>query len=248
MPTTPILITSSVVPHDQTVNLKDPGSRVFHTIEGLDQWLKILPNGSFVLCDGSGYDFKNIVSARFPKANIECLSFLNNGEFVKFHGKGYGEGEIIKYALRHSKLLNDAGSFIKCTAKLWVDNFRDCIKNTQSNFLCQAYFSDVFSLKKTTLKYIDTRFYFFKKDYYCKYFLDAHQGLSISSGYGIEESFRDIVVKNGLTRFLIKNPVKILGVGGGSGSYYRNSTHRYLKDKLRLQLIQLNSNYKELFI
>ena len=247
MSITPILITSSVIPHDQTVKLKDPESRIFHTIEALDQWMRIHPNGSFVLCDGSGYDFKELVSARFPLANIECLSFLNDSELVKFHGKGYGEGEIIKYALEHSRLLNDADSFIKCTGKLWVDNFWDCIKNTESNFLCQAYFTNVFSLKKTTLKYIDTRFYFFKKDFYCRHFLNAHQGLSISSGYGIEESFLDIAIKNSFTRFLFNYPVRILGVGGGSGSYYRSTARRYLKDALRLRIVRLFSSYKNLF-
>lgn len=145
-------------------------------------------------------------------------------------------------------MLNDADSFVKCTGKLWVENFQGCISNTEKNFLCQAHFSNVFSLKKTTLRYIDTRFYYFKKDFYCRYFLNAHQKLSVSSGYGIEESFRDIAIKNRLNHFLINHPLRILGVGGGSGSYYKSSTHRYLKDALRIRIVKSISSYKNLFI
>jgi hypothetical protein len=243
----PILLTSSVTPYDKTVKLVNPEERILYTIESIGEWLKIAPDAKYVICDGSNFNFEEIVKREFPGALIECLFFLNDPKIIEVKGKGYGEGEIIKYALENSIFLKSADFFVKCTGKLWVNNYYQCIKNFTGVFLCQAYFKDVFSFKKTSLKYIDTRFYVLKKDFYEKYFLNAHYSLSIELGYGIEESFRDIALKNDLKNFLFKVTPRISGVGGGSGNYYKISYRRRLKDALRIYILKGSPRYKDLF-
>ncbi|MBV8887332.1 MAG: hypothetical protein JO235_25510 [Chroococcidiopsidaceae cyanobacterium CP_BM_RX_35] len=39
------------------------------------------------------------------------------------YGKGWGEGEIIEYAINHSKILNKSTRFYKVTGRLFVENF-----------------------------------------------------------------------------------------------------------------------------
>lgn len=243
----PILLTSSVIAMDSTVLLKDKSSRIFHTLESLKRWGDIAPNSKFVLCDGSGYDFTSVINEEFPNLRVECLSFLNDEKLVKARGKGFGEGEIIRYALAHSQYLQESEWFAKCTAKLWVDNFQACLQEWNGRFLCKAYFSDVFSFKKTSLKYIDTRFYLVEKSFYEANFAGVHKNLEIDSGEGIEEKFLDVATKKKMKKFLFKNFPIVSGVGGGSGRYYNTSIIRRIKEVFRSKLVRLSSNYQALF-
>lgn len=104
----PILLTSSAIAMDPSVILKDQDMRIFYTLESLEKWLVIYPQGKFVLCDGSNFNFSPLIKLRFPTASIECLYFENDQNLIKLHGKGYGEGEIIRYALKHSVLLSES--------------------------------------------------------------------------------------------------------------------------------------------
>ncbi len=243
----PILLTSSVVAMDSTVLLKDQELRIFHTIESIQKWEKIAPNAQFVICDGSGFDFSDLLKSHFPYLDIECLFFMNDSQKVHDYGKGYGEGEIIRYALEHSVYLHQSAWFAKCTAKLWVDNFLECVSEWNGQFLCKAFFSHVFSLKKTQLEYIDTRFYLINKRIYEKLFSSVHFELSGQVGASIEENFLEVVLKKHLKGVLFKTPPIISGVGGGSGKYYNTSMLRRLKETLRSRIVSMNQNFKDLF-
>lgn len=243
----PILLTSSVVAMDPTVLLKDQESRVFHTIESIQKWSKIAPNAQFVICDGSGFDFTYLLKERFPCLDIECLFFINDSQKIQHYGKGYGEGEIIRYALAHSVYLSQSTWFAKCTAKLWVENFLECASEWNSQFLCKAFFSHIFSLKKTQLEYIDTRFYLVDKTFYMKYFSDVHLELGGEHVMSIEENFLKVVLKKDLKRIIFETPPIISGVGGGSGKYYNTSMLRCFKEIFRSKIASMNPNFKDLF-
>ena len=166
----PILLTSCVIVSDHSVSLKDENSRIRLTIESIEKWLAISSDLRLVICDGSNFDFSKIATEKFPQANIECLFFENDRKSVGLYGKGYGEGEIVKYALQNSVYLKESDFFAKCTAKLWVENFFECLKCWNGTFLCKGYFSNVFLLKKTQFSYVDTRFYLVNKSFYLKKF------------------------------------------------------------------------------
>jgi hypothetical protein len=244
--TPPLLLTSSVIPADLSGNLNDPSMRMRHTIESISEWLKIDPHIQIVICDGSGFDFSETVKVNFPSANFECIFFNNDAEQIKRHGKGYGEGEIIRYAIEHSRLMKESESFIKCTAKLWVANFNQCLLNWNELFLCGAYFADVFTYKKTKLKFIDTRFYISRKDFYLKHFSSAHLRLG-NTGQGIEDAFLDVIQDKKIKHILFGVPPVICGVGGGSGKYYKSGVMRVLKDRLRNWIARSTTQYKDLF-
>jgi len=246
--TPPLLLTSSVIPTDLSGNLNDPSVRMMHTIESISEWLKIDKNIRIVICDGSGFDFSNTVKINFPSANIECILFDNDAQQIKKHGKGYGEGEIIRYAIEHSKLINESEVFIKCTAKLWVANFDQCLLQWNNQFMCSAYFANVFSYKKTTLKFVDTRFYISKKDYYLKHFSVAHTQLGNTVGRSIEDAFLDVIRQEKMKHIFFRTPPVICGVGGGSGKYYKSGVRRVLKDRLRNWIARSTSQYADLFL
>lgn len=243
----PILLTSSVIAMDTSVQLRDQNLRISYTLESLREWIRISPENKFIVCDGSGYDFSDLVSEYFPSADIECLFFKNNNEMVQQHGKGYGEGEIIRYALTHSTYLKEATYFAKCTAKLWVDNYQKCITEWNGKFLCKAFFSNVFSWKRIKLEYIDTRFYLINKNIYMNYFANAHLLDSHPNKVVIEEEFLKIALKEKLSQIFFRTPPVICGVGGGSGLYYKNSSARRAKEILRSKIASANSKFQFLF-
>ncbi len=243
----PVLLTSSVVAMDSSVQLKAEKLRIFHTLESIENWLNIFPEGKYVICDGSGYDFSKLVLENFPKANIECLHFENDINLIRIHGKGYGEGEIIRHALAYSKILGNAQWFAKCTAKLWVNNFLQCTEEWNGKFLCQAYFSNVFSFRASRIEYVDTRFYLVDKNFYQRHLSRAHLGIGGTNGISIEDRFLESLMLERMRGFIFNSPPVVCGVGGGSGKYYKNSLTRQLKERLRSRILAFNSRFKVLF-
>lgn len=243
----PVLLTSCVHIADYSVKLKSPADRIKHTIESIEHWLKISPEIRLVVCDSSGFDFSPLVRERFPDAFIECLCFEADRALVRYHGKGYGEGEIIKFALQHSAYIKQADFFAKCTAKLWVENFNQCLREWNGKFLCKATFSNVFSFKATHFNHVDTRFYLVNKDFYWKYLSDVHLNLGGATGISIEDNFRNVVQDCNLNQVLFSTPPVIAGVGGATGKYYNRKLPKRLKEILRSRLVQLNSTFKNLF-
>lgn len=244
----PILLTSSIIAHDLGVKLKDEATRLHHTIESIAHWTKISPHSPIVFCDGSNYDLRPIVNKEFPKSTIECLKFENDQQLVRLHGRGYGEGEIVRYALEHSQLIREADCFAKCTSKLWVKNFVECMHWWNGDLLCHGIFQSVFSpIQATNFKHIDTRFYIVNKSFYRQFFLFAHHNINTSIGYGLEECFHKIFQTEGITRALFSVPPVIEGVGGGTASYYRNSIKRVLKERLQIAILRQRKEFSHLF-
>lgn len=243
----PILLTSCVTVSDHSVSLKSENSRIRLTIESIEKWLAISPDLRLVICDGSNFDFSGIVHEKFPAANIECIFFENNKQLVGVYGKGYGEGEIVKYAISNSAYLKESDFFAKCTAKLWVDNFFECLECWNGTFLCKGYFSDVFSFRKTQFSYIDTRFYLVNKSFYLENLDSAYLNIGGEKGLSLEHCFRDVVLKNRYKHILFNVPPVICGVGGGSGKYYKNNLKRRIKEVIRLWLVKRSERFHYLF-
>lgn len=244
----PILLTSSVIAHDTSVALTHSHERARLSLESVAQWLRIDPTLQLVLCDGSSYDFADTVARMFPLADIECLHFENDQGKVAQYGRGFGEGEIVRYALMHSRIIAQAGCFAKCSSKLWVENFADCLSEWNGTLWCKGVFSNAFSpLKRTIFSYIDTRFYIANCEVYDRYFKNAHLQINRDLGHGLEECFRDAFQQSSLKNALCNIPPIICGVGGGTGTYYRTSFVRKYKEILRVKLVRANPKFSALF-
>jgi hypothetical protein len=245
----PVLLTSSVIAYDTGVALNKTQERTDLALESIAQWLLVAPHTPLVLCDGSSFDFSSIVAQRFPLATIECLHFENRQDLVKTHGRGYGEGEIVRYALHHSRLIAQAGCFAKCTSKLWVENYQQCLSNWRGELLCKGVFLNVFSpFRDTRFAYIDTRFYVSSVAAYAQYFENAHLEIDVQKGRGLEECFFAIFQKQKIRNALCTVAPVIQGVGGGIGVHYRNPLTRRIKERLRLWLVQRTKAFSDLFV
>ncbi len=243
----PILLTSCVHVSDMSVSLKSSVDRINFTLESIKEWLSIVPNAEIIICDNSGFDFSDLIKENFPNEKIECLCFLGDRGAVKKYGKGYGEGEIIEYATKKSKFILNAGCFTKCTARLWVKNYRYFLNQWNQKCIFKPIFKNVFSIKPTILDHIDTRFYIVNIEFYYKYLVDAYKKMNPATPHGVEEIFLEIVLANNLRNIFSRKYPEIYGVSGASGRAYRNSLKKNLKENLKYFLLRLNPRYRDLF-
>ena len=213
-----LLITSCINPPNGVpfTALLDPQLRVKLALDGISNWLENT-NVDIIICDGSNFNFSKIIKDKFPASDIECLYFNNNAEKAKNLGKGYGEGEIINFALQNSTKLKISEYFIKCTAKYHVKNFNDCIKHWNNKFLCRADISFGIYTNTAFITFVDTRFFISNKFLYIEKFSQAHLSVDDNNHYYLEHAFKYIVVKEKMMGFIFPTIPKIEGVSGTSG-------------------------------
>lgn len=242
-PTPTLLLTSCVHVSAPFVELSDPTRRAKLTLESIEHWLKLAGDLAIVICDGSGYDFTKEVAQKFPHVKVECISFKNDAAAVFTYGKGYGEGEIVQYALEHSELLRRVDYFAKCTSKLWVTNFPDILSHWNKIFQCQFGLEKPKTIKNAKPSSVDTRFYIVNKRFYAEHFLDAYRKVRDRDGYYLEHSFKDVILNKKLraSSILFPIPPLIEGVAGTTGETYKSGSlikkrFKNLKTYVKLRL------------
>ena len=75
----------------------------------------------------------------------------------------------------------------------------------------------------------------------------AYLNVGGERGLSLEHCFRDVILENGFGRILFNVPPVIHGVGGGTGSYYKNNLKRKIKESIRLRIVRRNKSFNSLF-
>lgn len=239
-----LLITSCVAPPMQlNLILSDPQIRYKETIKGLDFFIKSGAFDKIVLCDNSGFTFNDdeLTSlATSHHVSLEILTFRGDSSKVKERGKGYGEGEIMKYILENSRLLKTEDFFFKITGKLSVANIEDIIRKINQK---KNYFNIV------TLKWfgaIDTRFYGVNKQVFIDVLL--YEYLKVNDG---EMVWYEICFRNALKKARIAfdsfpiYPI-ICGLSGTQGIEYVHNDINYKYHRLLTKVGIHNSFFSSL--
>ena len=235
-----LLITTAVNASANRTQMTHTGDRLNTCLQALKYWLDS-DFTDIVICDGSGFDFSENIKAinlTDRKINIEILHFINNNAAVKIKGKGFGEGEIVDYALRNSEILRAHDSFAKCTGKLWVDNYRSIINNF--NMTASFDFNGLFPIKQ-----IDTRFYITSKVFYEKHLVNTHNAVDENSTYYLEHAFKDSLSSIKLASYLMLPIPKIQGWSGSQNICYTDKPlKRFLRNirSLLIRTFQRQSN------
>jgi hypothetical protein len=233
----PVLITSAINVTAPGTKLADPAERLALTLKGIDRWLQNPAVQALVVVDGSGFDYSAQLHElnRGTRKDIEFLQFQNNAELVRLQGKGYGEGEIVLHALTHSQTLASAPCFAKCTAKLYVTNYRKCLAAFDGKFMCGIY-------GKNHIRCLDTRFYLCSRDFWWQHFSRAHFQVNDPQGYYIENSYLDRLRENGIRRFTLPVPPLIEGRSGSDNIEYP-APSLYRRLVLRVRFYVFNKIY-----
>jgi len=183
-----------------------------------------------VFCENTDfiYDYAPLKkkAADFGK-KLEILSFKGDYIHIQKKGKGFGEGEIIKYALNKSDLLRQCDCFYKLTGRLIVKNMDKILAATsrKSSFI---YYPKTFY--KISKDHIETYFYKVEKTLYINNLIDAYQEVDEPHFQYLEHVFYERLSNTGLRSFNI-HPV-ISGFSGTSGDAYEPITKYRLMENI----------------
>lgn len=244
-----LLVTSAVHVNAGFTKIVAPEQRIRRVVESVEKFLWKYPQLQVVICDGSGFDFSPIF-AKYPQ--VSCIHFFTSSGEVSKRGKGYGEGEIINYALRTYFQKNRVDLIFKVTGGIYVQNLHS-IYGLNLDFQCS--FKSNFDLKKKRLKIhrIDTRFFVFRPDFFEENLSKVHLEVDEIVGTYIENLYYEAIKSLGinLSRFLMVKPPKFIGYSGSTGKAYGSVFGNYLTypfKRLKFLFVKLSLRYKLPFI
>ena len=167
-----LLITATILPQERRfVRIKNPEERLDQYMDSLKFYIINTNIRKIVFCDNSGYGFNKeelyLLADRNHK-EVEIIQFIGDKNSIEKYGKGYGEGELVKYALENSRLLEETDYFIKVTGRIKVRNI-NIIKNKID--LNKIYFNK--NVGEHQL--MDTVIYCIPKKIYIRYFMNAYK-------------------------------------------------------------------------
>jgi len=186
-----VLITACIAPaRVYGLKISDVKERLRDYLGSLLKWIINTDANVLIFCENSNYryDYSLLVdlSNLFNKT-LEILTFDGNRSEIEKYGKGYGEGEIIKYAIFNSKHLVDNVSFYKVTGGIYVENF---------NLICRVHNRDENIFNKVSLRrknLVDTKFYKINARFYKEHLLDAYTNVRDREGYYLEHIYYEML-------------------------------------------------------
>lgn len=215
-----LLLTATVKPNCDVKFLKINCSdeRLVQYKDCLEFFLRKTIVNKIVLCDNSNVnknEFYTLLSlSKKLNKKLEIISFEGNTNAVSKFGKGYGEGEIVEYAILNSKLLNKDSFFVKLTGRLYVDNINQIWKKLKSD---RIYIN---ATERSTI-YANTRMYAMSVADYNMFFRNGYKNVDDSNNVFLENIFKNIIINNGITIHNFPYYPKIRGISGSTGATYR---------------------------
>lgn len=225
-----LLITGCISPNINVpfLSLTDAEERKRQYVDSISFFLNHSSCQKIIYCDSSNYEpIKELTElAKKNKKDFEWLCFQGDTDSAVQYGKGYAEGELIRFALEKSEMLKNCRAFIKITGRLKLLNIRTI-------FLLAHGKHSYFEIHED---YADTRCYIVQKEDYCRYFLNAYQAVNDSEGRYLEHIAKDIIVQNPLVFYPIPFSPYIVGQSGTVGTWYDSSIRHHIKEnRIRLK-------------
>lgn len=214
-----LVITSTVYVSSNNTILIDSNERIRQYVESFLFYLDCKTIQDIIICDNSGFDYSKCVEFHNTtlKKNVEFLCFLGDNEKISEKGKGYGEGEIMEYVLKNSKLIRNRTSFCKVTGRVKILNIDSILRriNNRNN-----YFQRIGLNPFVTIKKVDTRFYHSTIDSFEQYLLKSYDSVNDNEGQYLEHVYYRQLNDNGLKYKSLNRLPNIKGISGSTGKTY----------------------------
>jgi hypothetical protein len=215
-----LLLTGCINPAGMSyTTLNNPEERKKQYVDAIYFYLS-KTNYPIVFSENSGIDISYLFQDYIRSGRLEVLSFCGNQD--KKRGKGYGECEIIEYALQNSNLINSSigERIIKITGRLKIKNIKMIIH------LHSLLFSEKTAICaiNSDMSFPDSRIIIASKSFFFT-FLKNKDKINDTEGYYFEHALCDILKnqkKYPYSPFLILPFIE--GISGSSGKSYSNKT------------------------
>jgi hypothetical protein len=204
-------INKSQAPFTRLIDLDERVRQYLHSIEyAIKNYSQI---NHIVFCENTNYNFDSSYLYELAADNkkiLEIISFSGNAGKVKKLGKGYGESEIIKYAINNSVSLQNCNYFYKLTGRIIVKNMDSIIRHSKALNAFLYYPSDVYYYYKN---HISTVFYKVDKELYIRKLIDLGNEVDDFKGIYLEHLFLSALEHSDIKSFSVF-PI----IAGQSGS------------------------------
>lgn len=214
------IVTGTIRPASQMGQLvvRDEKERLEQYLQGLRPLIESEAFSKLIFAENSNYGgdiFEGLQqSAEEHQTNLEYLSFQGNAEQACIHGKGYGEGEIMKYVFQHSELLKNEPYFVKITGRLQIDNIARLTSRLKKS-------GTYFNIPNPTRRDIyDTRIYAMPVKQFEEYFENEYERVMDRDGVFLEHVYTGILRDNNI--YVSNFPLypRIRGISGSGGLAY----------------------------
>ncbi|MBP9068756.1 MAG: hypothetical protein KBG47_04570 [Bacteroidia bacterium] len=233
-----LLLTASVDPAASKTpftHLLDPKLRLQEYLQNIK---RIIEEGVFekiVFCENTNYNYDYSEIVRFAKSKnveLEPLVFEGNYEKISHQGKGYGEGQIIKYAIMNSKLLLPDSVFYKLTGRIFIRNIASIVRKNKAKEV-------IFIRAQRKVRIVDARFFKTSVAFFKAHLMEEFVNVNDPEKHYLEMVyFEKLQTINGISRF--NEFPYFMGVSGSTGKKYDQSLYEYLKYSLLLKAGFLN--------
>ena len=123
--------------------------------------------------DGTLLSLDDIGNLTRMGVEIEQIAYQQDNSLVTLKGKGFAEGQLIKFALDNSELMRGEDNFFKCTGKFYCRNF-EVINQLIKQENLQNIFWQFFSENLTPYRWVDLRFFYASKKFCSEHLIPAY--------------------------------------------------------------------------
>ena len=232
-----LFLTGCINPNNITHTLLlDSDIRYKQYVEAIFFYLKEtdLP---ILFVENSGVDISK--EFNFNNNRIEILTFYGN-VFERHLGKGFGEMEIIEYALKRSKKIKHSDFIFKITGRYKILNINSLINQY---YQLKPQIQVLVDLRKS-LSFSDSRFWGAEKDFF-KRLIEYKDLVNDSRGFFFEHALSKLVLQQiieGRNYSFIKNLPRYSGIYATNNTNYNDSWiywfPRNIKHNLRYYLMK----------
>ena len=214
--------------------LQDSTIRKNHYINALNFYLT---KTDFKICmiENTNYDISSLFFYYIKNKRLEYITFSGNN-YDKSLGKGYGEAEIIKFALQNSRILNQSTYVIKITGRLIVNNINSIGNNIMYRLIPNILRFDF--MNKISIQSMC----FVCPTMWLNNNIDSFlSDINDSKGVYFEHAlFNSIIKSKGYILLPFYTPPQICGISGTSNKPYKVLSKR---ENLQNNIKHLNSIY-----
>lgn len=237
-----LLVTGTISPPNQVpfLELKDETARYKQYKESILNLLESRYINKLIFCENSGSEieldhFKE--KAMSYNKQFEYITFEADDRNITSNGKGFGEGEIILYALNNSELLRSEKFFFKLTGRLNITNIDNILKESVEGV---NYFNRVEFFRKNNK--VDTRFYGVNISDYLSYLASAYESVRDNDGRYLEHVFYERLSNSNLIHRSTVYYPRFTGISGSSGNSYAISYASFFVKNFITRICKLKIN------
>jgi hypothetical protein len=221
-----ILITSAVAPpaNMPMLRMTDRNMRAITTKAAIYFWAgQGLKN--IVICDSTGSNVltdDELSNIRKLDIAIEQLAYQQDEVLAVQRGKGFAEGQLIRFAVENSSLLIRSGHFFKCTGKMFCRNFASIYDLIAKNNIGNMFWK-LYEHVLVDRNLVDARFFYTS-------IVDFHRFVLPAYARASESQTIEYQLKLSLNSHLTKGASRRPLLSGFSGGFGNQSQEIYLGD------------------